>query len=580
MHFSLIIPLLVLFVVVMTQGPTEAPRVLLGPVFQAPRGLDTNIGFLSASSQLSRHLEDVLSSGASPFGSFTRDATSVSISMVSAAQESPLFEFQYTSSLLNVTANGTRKVSGDSIFRIGSISKLLTVYALLLKSGLVHWERPVTDYIPELRHNTGQPRDKDGINRVQWEEVTVGSLASHMSGIGRDYSSSDLSTFPLPWTELGLPQLAAADIPACGGDKVQPPCTRKEYFQGFLKRHPVFSPQSTPIYSNTAFRLLSYVLETTAGDSFENIMERDVFQDLGMTHTSVRKPQDDSLGVIPEGDSMWAFDDGDEAPSGGIYSTSSDLTKLARSILSNTRLSPSVTRRWLKPLAHTSALTLSIGAPWEIWRTKGNTTIELYTKAGGIGLYSSLLILIPDFDIAIAIMTAGPNGSVVNSVAEIVMQIFIPVLKQAARDEAAANFAGHYVSNSGTDSSVVLGVRNGPGLVIEKWLSNGSDLLATAQAYSQATNSGIIGSVRLYPTTLVQESGAGKRVAYRAIFDTVKEAETADRVFEESLNAWAKVDQTMYGRVGVDEFVFDLDASGVAICVEPQFLGIRLTKVL
>ncbi len=69
--------------------------------------------------------------------------------MISTAAETPIFDFQFTGLVLN-TDEGT-KASGDSIFRIGSISKLLTVYAHLLNGGLSLWENPVTDYVPELR---------------------------------------------------------------------------------------------------------------------------------------------------------------------------------------------------------------------------------------------------------------------------------------------------------------------------------------------------------------------------------------------------------------------------------------------
>lgn len=42
---------------------------------------------------------------------------------------------------------------------------------------------PVTKYLPELPGGTG---DQEAIEHVQWGDVTVGQLASHMSGISRD----------------------------------------------------------------------------------------------------------------------------------------------------------------------------------------------------------------------------------------------------------------------------------------------------------------------------------------------------------------------------------------------------------
>jgi CubicO group peptidase (beta-lactamase class C family) len=86
-----------------------------------------------------------------------------------------------------------------------------------------------------------------------------------------------------------------------------------EYFQGFVQRRPVFLIQSTPIYSNTAFRILSYALEAIAGDDFENFMERNVIKLFRLDYTGFHKPAD-KLGVIPLGDSIWSYDIGDEAP--------------------------------------------------------------------------------------------------------------------------------------------------------------------------------------------------------------------------------------------------------------------------
>jgi len=87
-----------------------------------------------------------------------------------------------------------------------------------------------------------------------------------------------------------------------------------EYFNGFTKRHPIVLPQSTPIYSNTAFRILSYAMEVITGRTYENIINKSIIQPLGLANTSVRKPQNNSLGIIPEGDSFWDYDIGDEAP--------------------------------------------------------------------------------------------------------------------------------------------------------------------------------------------------------------------------------------------------------------------------
>jgi CubicO group peptidase (beta-lactamase class C family) len=85
------------------------------------------------------------------------------------------------------------------------------------------------------------------------------------------------------------------------------------YPNGFLNRHPVFPTQYTPIYSNAAFHILGYALEEITGDSFENIMKRDVFGPLGLSNSGVRKPGE-GVGVIPSGATEWDTDVGHETP--------------------------------------------------------------------------------------------------------------------------------------------------------------------------------------------------------------------------------------------------------------------------
>ena len=264
-----------------------------------------------------------------------------------------------------------------------------------------------------------------------------------------------------------------------------------------------------------------------------------------------------------------------------MYSSASDLAKFGRDILRGAQLSPSVTRRWMKPLAHTSELALSVGAPWEILRIKSNIstghTIDLYTKGGSLGLYNSLLILIPDYQVAVAILTAGKEESVINTVAEMVVQTLIPVLHQVAREEARRNLAGVYISDGSVNSSSQLSA-HGMGLLVEKWISNGSDLLAVAERYSQMTKGGNLKSVRLYPTGLVEQIEGGTRVGYRALFETGRSMREGLRVFEQDINAWGMVDDNTYGRIGVDDFVFELDAEGNAISIEPRVLRTKLMR--
>jgi CubicO group peptidase (beta-lactamase class C family) len=107
------------------------------------------------------------------------NASAISISVKSIHEDSLLFNYHFTPPKLS--AVGTRAVDENTIYRVGSISKLMPVLALL-QSGNVSFDDPVTEYIPELRNAAGATTSSS----VAWDDITVGALASHLAGLGTD----------------------------------------------------------------------------------------------------------------------------------------------------------------------------------------------------------------------------------------------------------------------------------------------------------------------------------------------------------------------------------------------------------
>ena len=160
-------------------------------------------------------------------------------------------------------------------------------------------------------------------------------------------------------------------------------------------------------------------------------------------------------------------------------------------------------------------------------------------------------------------------------VSEMVLQTIIPVLHEAARGEAERKMAGQYIADGNVNSSMLLKTDEF-GIVVEKWISNGSDLLGLAEMYAQLSGGGHIRSVRLLPTDLTENIGGWTRVGYRILFDTETRKESAFRIFSQDFKAWGQVDQSTYGKTGVDDVVVQFDADGNAISIDPRFLGLKL----
>lgn len=144
-----------------------------GPTLPPPHAVSQDADFVQSMKAMTAALHRVLnaSSGSS-------EANSLAVMGWSVSDSDAAFEFYHTGAQVD---GATSQVGPDSIFRIASISKLFTVYALLEQGGYDVLGEPITKYVPELKSDGY--RDS---NNVDWSEVTVGALASYMAGVARD----------------------------------------------------------------------------------------------------------------------------------------------------------------------------------------------------------------------------------------------------------------------------------------------------------------------------------------------------------------------------------------------------------
>ena len=155
-----------------------------------------------------------------------------------------LFEaFHTATNLAAINSTGVKTVDENSIYRLGSLSKVFTVLAFLVQDGDAHWNDPVVKYVPELAEMSAKTKGEslDPVTDVDWEDVTLGALASQMSGIARDcefallaslstgirHVRSDrgvdgvlgeiLNDFNQSAAEkIGFPPLPDSEVPTCG----------------------------------------------------------------------------------------------------------------------------------------------------------------------------------------------------------------------------------------------------------------------------------------------------------------------------------------------------------------------------
>ncbi|KAL7757436.1 hypothetical protein ACKLNR_011963 [Fusarium oxysporum f. sp. zingiberi] len=537
--------------------PVQAlgPCPLFGPDLPIPTALGDDVSIRNALSEILQLV---------PSLDIDFQNTSFSIDIYPAADQRPLFSYHHSAPTLQKHGHGVQAVNDTTVYRIGSISKLLTAYVYLLEVGDVSFNQPVTRYVPDLADISARLRNKSAsaLQYVDWDATTIGALASHMAGIPRDFPSPASADRQL--ARLGFPPVRAVDFAYCG-KSVLYPCNRTAFFDAIRTRHPVEAAFSTPIYSNIGYQIMAYALENITGTTYPDILSRQLILPLGLNSTGYAKPANTDSSIIPHSpsSSWYDVDTHDEGPAAGIYSSIADLRRIGQSILTYEMLSPSQTRRWMKPLSFTADPQVAVGAPWEIARVTSTTNRAswMYTKGGQLGMYSSLMALLPDWGVGLTVLAAGTGASrVVGMIPGAMVSKLVPALEQAAKRQARQSYSGRYGDER---NGMTVAVQDSlPGLGVTSWFFDGRDMFDSIRLMvsGSSTGSGNV-SMRLYPTGLqTQTDGKARLESWRAVYEIIDGASPPSPYCA----SWFGVDSVTYGGVSIDEFVIDLSADGTS----------------
>ncbi|KAI0430797.1 beta-lactamase/transpeptidase-like protein [Xylaria sp. FL1042] len=546
----------------------------LGPVLPAPINPSTHDSVKDAIGVITDRFQNITAA---------YNTTGVSIAIQSIHEKTPMLELHHTPPIHDNTS--TTNVNSETIYRVGSISKMFAVLSILTQ-GKIKLEDPITKYVPELLQlrNEAVPVAND-VTAVNWDQVTVGSLTAHMGGIGTDLIQ-DLASYPTDFTQVGFPQLTNSSKTGCAGLFGLPVCTRAEFFRDFGKRPPVYAPWTNPVYSNVASSILSFAIESATNMTYEAYVQQAIFGPLGMTNTTISHgPKKRSWGFIPEGDIYFGVSLGYENAAGGFYSNTKDILALGTGILQNRILDPVTTRKWMKPVTSTSSIGLMLGGPWEILRsdtvTKDGRLIEYYTKSGNLGSYNNIICLIPDYDLVITILSGGGESSedtVELTLTDIVTTI-LPAIEDAGKAQATPLFAGTY-SDASTNSTLTLSLPDdGPGFAVTNWTVRDVDVIANYGVLTGSASSVPV-RVRVYPTDL---SAACTTQSWRAVFNVGSAASLAQgdaaRFWPQgTCHTWASMDRPTYGFKSIDEFVFTTTNKGEASSLSLPVFEVQLQR--
>lgn len=176
---------------------------------------------------------------------------------------------------------GVRATGGDDPARItdrwhlGSLTKSMTatVAARLVERGTIRWDATIAELDPELAASVPEAH----------RTVTLGQLLAHRAGLPDDRFSAPLQM--KMWTLEG------------------PPEDQRRVLVPLLFAQPgVTSAGETMRYTNGGYMVAGWMLETVAGEAWESLIQRELFEPLGMDSAGFGPPgMDPGQGAQPLG---------------------------------------------------------------------------------------------------------------------------------------------------------------------------------------------------------------------------------------------------------------------------------------
>ncbi|KAF3030309.1 hypothetical protein E8E12_000918 [Didymella heteroderae] len=510
-------------------------------------------------------------------------ATSFSVEVTSSKET--LWSKHHTAIERNASRPDVPEVNGDALYRIASITKTFTVLGLLHqeKAGNLSLDDTVDKYIKELK--------EEQKGTLPWKDITLRSLASQLSGIprecvtpGKDWPSvaqGDLINFdkgntPDPVT-LGLPPVSRKSLIDCDeySPNYQRPCNEGDLLGAVKAQIPIFAPNQQSTYSNVAFELLGIVLERVSGREYQSYIEELIFKPLNMTMCTLSTPPD-KAGVIPLGENYWGVDEGIQNPTGGIYASSTDLSKYLRYTLSKFNgLTHAL--NWFNPVSPTRGINSFYGLPWEIYHTdrvlrESRRTVRFITKGGGLPGYSSVIILAPEYDLGFTILVAGSKEMLLKL--RNIVTSFIRPAEDHAIQQLEERYAGTYVSSDSNVNSSVTLIADERGLVITEFVSNSSDILKLGRDNAYIPENGF---AQLVPTLLYRNAQDQKGEEWRG--------QPVDDRSHHNREIWddfcpTDIEGPLYAAVPINNVVFwDQDKHGQFKTLELSAFRVNLTRM-
>jgi Xaa-Pro aminopeptidase len=265
---------------------------------------------------------------------------------------------------------GDRRVGPRTIFRLASVSKVVTALAaaVAVREGLLDLDASVTTYLPDLRL-----KSRFGDDRAETERITPRHLLSHMAGLPRQARvGNGVADWPAHVRSIG------------------------ECWMRFPVGHRMG-------YSDIGPDLLGHVLEVVSGETFPSFVADRILGPLGMDDATF-----EPAVAVTRPDRAHGYVGGPAAPisgtvpAGSLYASGRDIGRLLRFVLASELVHELATIPFPAP-GQTEGYAL--GMRWQ--RTEWNE-LALGHAGSGYGFLTDLWWL-PDSGVGAALLTSSQD---------------------------------------------------------------------------------------------------------------------------------------------------------------------------
>lgn len=337
-----------------------------------------------------------------------------------------------------------------TLFRIGSVSKTFTYIAAmqLVERGQLDLEADINDYLPDAL----EIADPDALGPIR-----VWHLMTHTAG----------------FEDTALGHLIMRD-----GDTV---LAVDEYLKRYRPAR-VRPPGARAVYSNYSVALLGQIIALQAGAPFEDIVERQILQPLGMQHTTFREklPEGDPRRVSDALSSDWAtghqrkgglfvgnrFEHiAHASAAGGASSTAADMGRYMRMLLGRgemdgARVLSEQTFDRMSTVRFRNADAVS-GFAHGFFATRVGELVSLGHGGATLDMMSTMAVL-PEAGLGVFVSTNSSTGrKLVSRVPEMIFQRYVEAARPAPLPNPdpelfaqADRFAGSYANLRRNESTL------------------------------------------------------------------------------------------------------------------------------